>query len=77
MNDQTATGVPPIAEETVAQLARMTGFDIAPERLPTVTDRLRDLYRLAADLDGLDLTGVAPATVYDPVWNEDEGAVTA
>jgi Asp-tRNA(Asn)/Glu-tRNA(Gln) amidotransferase C subunit len=77
MNEQTATGVPPIAEETVAQLARMVEFDIAPDRLATVTDRLRDLYRLAADLDGLDLTGVAPATVYDPTWTEAEGAVTA
>jgi Asp-tRNA(Asn)/Glu-tRNA(Gln) amidotransferase C subunit len=77
MNDQNATGLPPIAEETVAHLARMTGFDIAPDRLATVTDRLRDLYRLAADLEGLDLTGVAPAAVYDPSWSEDEGAVTA
>jgi Asp-tRNA(Asn)/Glu-tRNA(Gln) amidotransferase C subunit len=77
MSEQIATGVPPIAEETVAQLARMAGFNIAPERLATVTDRLRDLYRLAADLDGVDLEGVASSAVYEPAWSEIEGAVTA
>jgi hypothetical protein len=77
MSEQQATGIPKIAEETVAQLARMVGFEVAPERLALVTERLTDLYRLAVDLDGLDLTGMAPAAVYDPAWSEREGAVKA
>lgn len=80
MNQQLETGVPPIAEETVAHLARIAGFEIAPDRLALVTDRLRDLYRLAADLNGLDLSGVGPAANYDPSWDrpaDHEGTVLA
>jgi Asp-tRNA(Asn)/Glu-tRNA(Gln) amidotransferase C subunit len=60
-----------ITEEVVERLLRLAGFAVTPERLPAVTERLRDLYVLAADLDGLDLDGVAPATDYDPSWPEE------
>jgi Asp-tRNA(Asn)/Glu-tRNA(Gln) amidotransferase C subunit len=67
-------GVNLVTEEVVAELARMAGFAVSPERLPGVTERLRDLYQLAADLDGLDLDGVEPATDYDPTWPEEATA---
>jgi hypothetical protein len=63
-----------VGEEVVAGMARLAGFSIPPDRLAAVTERLRDLYVLAADLDGLDLDGVAPATEYDPAWPEEATA---
>jgi Asp-tRNA(Asn)/Glu-tRNA(Gln) amidotransferase C subunit len=63
-----------ITEEIVAEMARLNRFVVAPERLPGVTERLRDLYQLAADLDGLDLEGVEPATDYDPDWSAESPA---
>ncbi len=63
-----------VTEEVVAELARLAGFAVPPERLPGVTERLRDLYHLAADLDALELDGVEPATDYDPTWLEEATA---
>jgi Asp-tRNA(Asn)/Glu-tRNA(Gln) amidotransferase C subunit len=60
-----------LTDETVADLARVAGFSVPPERLAGVTERLRDLYRLAADLESLDLTGVEPASSFDPDWSEE------
>ena len=60
-----------ITEEVVASFARLAGFAVPPERLSGVTERLRDPYALAADLDGLDLEGVEPASAYDPTWPEE------
>ncbi|HEY7036432.1 MAG TPA: hypothetical protein VH482_34200 [Thermomicrobiales bacterium] len=61
-----------ISGDAVIGLARLAGWTIPEDRLAAVTERLADLYRLAADLDGLDLAGVEPATGYDPRWPEEE-----
>ncbi len=63
-----------ITEDVVGSLARQAGFAVPPESLPAVTERLRDLYTLAADLGGLDLDGIEPATMYDPSWPEEATA---
>jgi hypothetical protein len=63
-----------MSEEAVIGLARLAGWSIPADRLAAVTERLADLYRLAADLDGLDLDGVEPATAYDPSWPEEATA---
>lgn len=63
-----------IPEEAVQGLARLAGWSIPADRLAAVTERLADLYRLAADLDGLDLNGVEPAAGYDPSWPQEATA---
>ena len=63
-----------LTDETVAELARVAGFTLPPELLAGVTERLHDLFRLAADLDGLDFDGVEPASRYDPDWSEEATA---
>jgi hypothetical protein len=63
-----------ISEEAMIGLARLAGWTIPADRLTAVTERLTDLYRLAADLDGLDLGGVEPAAAYDPNWPEEATA---
>jgi len=77
MSETRATEKPQITEELVTQLTEIAGYRVAPERVGIVTDRLQDLYELAAQLDGLDLTGYDPAIDYDPTWSVPEGTVTA
>ena len=60
-----------ISEEAVIGLARLAGWEI-PAVAAAVTERLADLYRLADDLDGLDMDGVEPASSYDPSWPQEE-----
>jgi hypothetical protein len=63
-----------ISEDAVSGLARLAGWTIPADRVAAVTEQLAVLYRLAADLDGLDLAEVEPATGYDPSWPEEESA---
>jgi hypothetical protein len=63
-----------IDESLVEKLGIIQGLNFPAERLPAITQRLRDLHALAADLDELDLDEVAPASTFDPSWDEDARA---
>lgn len=57
-----------LTEAEVATLARVAGLSIPPERLLLVTERLRDMYELAAVIDEVDLEGVEMHSRFDPSW---------
>lgn len=57
-----------LGDGEVRVLAAAAGVSIAPERLPEVTARLRDLAAMLADLEALDLAETAPETSFDPGW---------
>jgi Asp-tRNA(Asn)/Glu-tRNA(Gln) amidotransferase C subunit len=57
-----------ITEELVASLGEVAGLRFPVDRLPAITQRLRDLHVMAAELDELDLMGVDPAVRFDPAW---------
>ncbi len=57
-----------ISEDLVAHLGELAGLHLAPERLPLIAQRLRDLHIVAAELDSLDLERVDPAIRFDPSW---------
>ncbi len=61
-----------IDAQTVAVLARVNGVNIPADRLEAVAERLRELHRLGAPLESLDLEGIAPDNVYDPSWPDGE-----
>jgi hypothetical protein len=60
-----------ITSGTVAVMARLAGLDIPSDRLPAIAVRLRELFELAAEIDGLDLDGIEPAMGFDPRWPEE------
>jgi hypothetical protein len=63
-----------ITEDLVARLGQIAGLDFPPERLPAITERLRELHVLAAALDAIDDDDTPPANSFDPSWTE--GAVS-
>ncbi len=74
MSERAEEGGRALSEEVVASLVRQAGFAVPSERLPGVTERLQDLYALAAHLDGMDLEAIEPASTYDPTWPEEATA---
>jgi Asp-tRNA(Asn)/Glu-tRNA(Gln) amidotransferase C subunit len=57
----------------VAGLARLARLNVAPDRLPQLTARLRELFEMARGIDSIDLSDVEPTATYDPSWGG-EGA---
>jgi Asp-tRNA(Asn)/Glu-tRNA(Gln) amidotransferase C subunit len=63
-------GVDQITDELVAQLGIIAGLHFPAERLPAISQRLRDMHTVAADLDSVELGNVEPAIRFDPSWPE-------
>lgn len=47
--------------------ASIFGIEIAPED-ESLERSVDEIIGFLADIDALDLTGVAPASIYDPTW---------
>jgi len=54
----------------VAQLGIIAGLHFPAERLPAISQRLRDMHTVASDLDSVELGNVEPAIRFDPSWPE-------
>lgn len=52
---------------TLVGYARIFGIEILPEEDALETS-VNDLIDFIADIDTLDLNGVAPAAIFDPSW---------
>jgi hypothetical protein len=63
-----------ITEDLVARLCQIAGLNVPAERLPAITERLRELHILASALDSIDHDDTPPANAFDPSWTE--GAVS-
>lgn len=70
MTAQNLGNIESISGELVAMLGRAVGLALPAERLPVIAQRLRELYAVAVELDGLDLTAFEPAARYDASWPE-------
>jgi hypothetical protein len=60
---------------TLVDFARIFGVEIPPED-EALERSVDDLIAFLADIDTLDLQGVAPATIYDPTWPRVNGAAS-
>jgi Asp-tRNA(Asn)/Glu-tRNA(Gln) amidotransferase C subunit len=58
----------PITEEVVANIARVAGLDLPPERVAELTPQLQFFAGLFALLDQLDLSEQEPAVVFNANW---------
>lgn len=52
---------------TLVGYARIFGIEILPDE-EALEASVDDLIGFLADIDTLDLEGVAPASIYDPAW---------
>ncbi len=52
---------------TLVSYARIFGVEIQPEE-QSLERSVQELIEFLADIDALDLEGVAPASIYDPAW---------
>ena len=59
-----------IDEAAIEHLCRVAGIAIPPERAPGAVERLNEMLAFLHQLDQLELSEVAPASVFDPAWEE-------
>jgi len=60
-----------LSDEDIRVVAAAAGRDIPPARLPDFAAKVRELGVMTRDFDVLDLSGVAPETVFDPGWEQE------
>jgi hypothetical protein len=58
---------------TLVGYAKIFGVEIRPED-EALEASVDDLIAFIADIDSLDLAGIAPASIYDPTWRRVNGA---
>lgn len=60
---------------TLVEFARILGVEIPPED-ESLERSVDELIAFLADIDTLDLQGVAPASIYDPTWPRINGTAS-
>jgi hypothetical protein len=63
-----------VAPSSVAALAASAGLDIASDRIEVIAQRLRELFELAAPLEGSDYEEFDVTPPFDPRWEKGASA---
>jgi Asp-tRNA(Asn)/Glu-tRNA(Gln) amidotransferase C subunit len=60
-----------VSPSSVAALAASARLDIAPDRIEVIAQRLRELFDLAAPLEGSDCDEFEVTQPFDPRWTNE------
>ena len=63
-----------VTPETVAAHAASAGLDLAPDRIEEIAQRLRELFDLAAPLEGSEDEEFEVTQPFDPRWTKEANA---
>jgi len=63
-----------VTPERVLALADRDKIDIPPDRIDNSAERLRELFDLAAPLQGAAVDDFEPTKPFDPRWTDEVGA---